>query len=75
MNSLRNDRDFHRGRRWILGEKQLSVVNLKYTRNLRPVLDVNTLPIASFFLWHLVYSDRLFVLSNPTWHRAHVTAE
>jgi len=26
-----------------------------------------------FYLWHLVYSDRLFVLSNPTWRRAHVT--
>ena len=27
-----------------------------------------------FYVWHLVYLDRLFLLSNLTWLRAHVTA-
>ena len=26
------------------------------------------------YFWHLVYSDRSFELSNPTWRTAHVTA-
>ena len=26
------------------------------------------------YVWHLVYLDRLFLLSNLTWRRAHVTA-
>ena len=27
-----------------------------------------------FYVWHLVYLDRLFLLSNLTWRRAHATA-
>ena len=27
------------------------------------------------YFWHLVYSDRLFELSNPTWRAAHVTLQ
>ena len=28
-----------------------------------------------FYIWHLVYLDRLFLMSNLMWRRAHVTAE
>ena len=27
-----------------------------------------------YYLWHLVYLDRLLLLSNLTWRRAHMTA-
>ena len=28
-----------------------------------------------FYVWHLVYLDHLFLLSNLTWRRANVMAE
>ena len=83
MNSLPNGRDSHLGEIendfkdpedefW---EKHNSVSQeiLKYTRNSRPVLKYPSDRQLLYF-GHLVYSDRLFELSNPTWHTAHVTA-
>ena len=45
---------------------------LKCTSNSKPVLKYPSDQQLCF--WHLVYSDRLFELSNPTWRIAHVTA-
>ena len=82
MNSLPNGRDSHLGEiendfkdpEDELWEKNTSVSQeiLKYTRNSRPVLKYPS--DRQLYFWHLVYSDRLFELSNPTWHTAHVTA-
>ena len=88
INSLRNARDsdlktiwkgFQRFWRWIFGEKQLR----EYRRKFRSILEIRGQcgSVATkypsdrqFYLWHLVYLDRLFLLSNLTWRRAHVTA-
>jgi len=83
MNSLRNGRDSHleqiendfKDPEDGVWEKNNSVsqeILTEYTRNSRPML--NTLPIASFTFCILFFSNRLFVLSNPTWRRARVTA-
>ena len=73
MNSLPNGRGSHLGEiendfkdpedEFWKKNNSVSQEILKYTRNSRPVLK-----------WFLVYSDRLFELSNPTWRTAHVTA-
>jgi len=77
-----NWKRFQRSWRWILGEKQLR----GYRKKFWSILEIqgqcgsvatrwqNALPIASFYLWHIVYSHHVFVLSNPTWRRAHVWA-
>jgi len=82
MNSLRNGRDSHLGQIendfkdpedgfWEKNNSEGIVRNSEHTRNSMPVL--YTPSDRQFYLWHLVYSNRLFVLSNPTWRRAHVT--
>ena len=82
MNSLPNDRDSHLGEiendfkdpEVEFWEKNNSVSQeiVKYTRNSRPLLKYPS--DRQLYFWHLVYSDRLFELRNPTWCTAHVTA-
>ena len=59
---------------WEFWEKNNSVLQeiLKYTRNSRPVLKYPS--DQQLYFWHLVYLDRLFELSNPTWRTALMTA-
>ena len=82
MNSLPNDRDSHLGEIendfkdpedevWAKNNS-VSQEILKYTRNSRPVLKYPS--DRQLYFWHLVYSDRLFELSNLMWRTAHVTA-